>query len=127
MVGDLFAGGEPDITPGPRVVEKPLQGLGPTGATDQTAMQPDRHHLGRARDTLGVQCIESGAQVVEELFGRIEPLRRGKAHIVAVQRIGHDQLIPVAHFDPIGQVVGIGVGDIGEGPCLGGQPDRVFR
>ena len=41
---------------------------------------------------LGVEHVEGVLQVREELLAGVEPLRRGEAHVVGIERVGHDQV-----------------------------------
>ncbi|NJN40122.1 MAG: hypothetical protein HC807_03650, partial [Gammaproteobacteria bacterium] len=50
-----------------------------------------------------------------------------KAHVVAVHRIGDDQLVLAARLDPIGQIIGIAVGDVSQIALGGGKIDGVHR
>jgi hypothetical protein len=74
----------------------------------------------RGRRAFGVERVEAVLQILEELLAGDVARRGGKAHVVGFQRIGDDQLVMVAIFAPIGQVVVIGVGDPGE--AAGSRP-----
>ncbi len=88
-------------------------------------MEADVQHLGRTRLALGIERVEGVLQVGVELLARVEALRRRKAHVVGVERVGQDEDRPGARFLPVGQVVGIGVGDVEE-VALGGEFQRVL-
>ena len=53
------------------------------------------------------------------MFARIEALRRSKAHVIGIQRVGNDQML----FHPIGQIIRIGIGGIEKSAFL---PDKSF-
>ena len=125
VLGDLQAGGEPDALVAADIVEKAFQGLRPAGTPDEAAMQADRHHLRRALNALLVEAVEAVLEIGEILVARVEALRRGEAHVVGVERVGHDQLVACPEARPVGQVVGIGVGGIGEAALFGHQPHGV--
>ena len=124
VIRNLAACGKPDIIVAPREIEETAQRLDPAGPAGQPAMKADRHHLRRAVAPLAIQLRERRLQVVEKLVPGIEALRRRKAHVVAIQRVGHDQLIAGPDPVPVGKVVGIGIGQPVEAR-LGSQPDRV--
>ncbi len=86
-------------------------------------MQADGHHLRRTRFALGIERVEAVLQIGIELVAGIETLRRGEAHVVGVERIRDDQL----RLMPIGQIIGVAVGDIGEPAFLRHDIDRVDR
>jgi len=109
MARDVDAAAEPDAVMGGGVVEKADQPGDLARASDQAAVQADGEHLGRARLTFGIKRVEAVFQIGKELFARDIARRRGKTHVIGFQRIGDDQLVMVATFAPIGQVVIIGV------------------
>mmetsp|Transcript_18399 Transcript_18399/g.29789 ORF Transcript_18399/g.29789 Transcript_18399/m.29789 type:complete len:294 (+) Transcript_18399:2406-3287(+) len=110
----------------PHIFDKAAQCLHPPRPAHQTAMQTHRHHRRPAFDTFGIKRIKGIAQIGIELIACIEPLRRGKAHVVAIQRIRDDQLIALARLGPIGQIVIIGVTDPVKAQ-LRRQSHRVLR
>ena len=127
VMRNINAACKPHIRMGFCIFHKPTQGRHATGTTDQTAMQPDGHHFGRSRLPLGIKRIKRILEVIEKLVARVEPLRRGKAHIIGIQRIGYDQLIAPLNRHPIGQIIIIGVGNIIKPALLRDQGDRVDR
>ncbi len=122
MLGNVYAPGKPDVGMALGILHEPPQSHDAPGAPNQAAMQPDRHHLGAACHAFGIKRIKAVFQIGIKLIARIEPLGRGKPHVIAIQRIGHDQLFTV----PIRQIIGIAVGNIIK-PDLGGQIKRVDR
>ena len=126
MPGDVDAPRDPDILEPVDVVEEPAQRRNAARPPDQAAMQAHRHHPGRTPDTFLVERVETVAQVGLELVARVEPLRRGEAHVVGIQRVGDDQLLAPARLDPVGQVVGVAVRDIVEAAILGDQAHGVL-
>ena len=129
MAGDPVAGDrqprrEPYLVVGERIVEEPSQRRRAAGTPDEARVQADRHHLGRA-EPLRVERVEAVFEIGEELVAGIEALRRGEAHVIGVERIGHDELRPFCALDPIGQFVGVGVRQIEEAAVLAGQVQRV--
>ena len=127
MVSDVDAARRPDAFEPFDIVDKAFQRLYPSGPPDQTAMQPDRHHLGLPGAAFGIKRIEGIAQIGIELIARIKALRRGKAHIVAIKSIGDNQLSAPCYLHPIGQIIVVCIRDIVEGPRLCRQRDRVHR
>ena len=74
-------------------------------------MQADAHHPG-CLVALGVEHIESIAQVAEKMLAGVEALWRREAHVVGVERIRHDQALQHAavgsgHRHPERQVVAV--------------------
>ena len=109
-----------------RIFDELPQGFSPTGTANQAAMQANRQHLCRASLPFAVERIKAGFEIVEKLRPGIEPLRCGKAHIIGVKRVGQDQLLPAVEIHPIGQVIGVGVCNIGKSSGFCRQPHGVF-
>ena len=89
-------------------------------------MQANREHFW-GRRALGVKRIERVLEIGEELIARREALRRREPHVVGIERVGHYELRPPRSLDPIGQVVGVGVGAIEEAALLHAERERVDR
>ena len=87
-------------------------------------MQADRHHF-RRRRALFVERIEGVLQIGVELVAAVEALGHGEAHVVGVERVGHDEMRPVHHPAPERQIVGIIVGVVNEAALPGDQPAGV--
>ena len=92
-------------------------------------MHADAHHL-RRDFTLGVQRVEAVAQVDEEVVGLRKALRQREAHVVGVQRVGHDQLrhhgaVGLLDLHPERQVIAVVVAVVLEAAEVGHQPARV--
>jgi hypothetical protein len=126
MVGDVDAPCHPDILMGTDVIQEPGQSRGASGAAGEAAMEADRHHLRRSF-AFCVQRVEAVLEIGEELVARIEALRGRKAHVVGIQRIGHDQLLPVAMLFPIRQIVRVGIGAVEKAALLRHEAVRVLR
>jgi hypothetical protein len=78
----------------------------------------------------GVVHVEGVAQVLEELVAVAVALRQRKAHVVAVQRVGHHQVrrqaaVGLLHLQPEGQVVAVVVAVVFEAAVVGHQAARV--
>ena len=125
MIGYFDASRGPDALDPADVFYKSFQRLNTPRTPDQAAVQTDRHHLGITRRTFRIESVESIAQVGIELVSRIEALRGGKPHVVAIQRIGDDQLVAPRDPGPVWQIIVVGVGDIVEPPDFGCQRHRV--
>ena len=123
MISDCLAGGEPDALMALCIFNETLQRGGAAWPADKAAVQADGHHAPAFR----VERVETILEVAEKLIARVEPLRGCKAHVIGVERIGHNQLIARLKFHPIGQIISIAVGDIGKLPGFCGQADCVFR
>ena len=96
MLGDLQPRGEPHAVMAARVIEKALERLRPPRPPHEAAMQPHRHHLGRALDALFVEAVEAVLEIAEELVARVEALRRGDAIDGDGQRLEHPAQAPDA-------------------------------
>ena len=60
---------------------------------DQSAVQSHGHHLGGASKTLFQKTVESVLEVAVKLIAAVESLRGCEAHVVAVQRVGDDEMV----------------------------------
>ena len=127
VFGDVDAARDPDLVVAFHVIDEALQRRGTAGTADQTAVEADIEHFRAAGLALGVEHVEGVAQIGEELVAGVEALRGGEAHVVAVERVGDDELVPAVHLDPVGQVVRIGVGNIVEAALGNGKRHRVHR
>jgi len=123
---DVETSRDPDAIVLADIVEKTRQRGSAAGTADETAMQADRHHL-RPIVALGVERVETVLEIGEELFAAIETLRRGEAHVVGVERVGHEQLLAFSVIVPIGQFVGIDVGRIEKAAFFYCQRNGIFR
>ena len=124
VVGNVKAAAEPHPCVALDVVEEARQGCSTSGTSDQATVQTDRHHLGSSF-ALGIEHVEAILQVGEELIATIEPLVRGKTHVVGVQRIRNDQVRLAIVGDPVGQIVGIAVGIVEKPALLDDEPAGV--
>ncbi len=111
------------------VIEEPLQRRETARTAQQPAVHTDRQHL-RRFVTLCVQDVERVAQVMEEVVRRVEALRRGKAHVVGIERVRHHKVrLDVAtaglHLRPERQVVAIVVGVVHETALLHDETTRI--
>ena len=78
-----------------------------------------------ARLPFGIERVEAVAEIGEELFALDIARGGGEAHVVGLERVGDHELVAVAEFQPIGQVVVVGVGDPIETGGFGGEADGV--
>ena len=90
-------------------------------------MQTDRHHLGLSCGAFGVERVETVFQIEVKLLARIEALGCGKPHVIGVERIGDDQLVFLIALIPVGQIIGITVGDVIKSALLTDQIHSVDR
>src|SRR5262245_10432078 len=109
MLRDIAPGRDEDALKARNVIEKAREACGAAGPAGETAVQPDRHHLRRAL-ALGIEEIERIPQIHKEVVSMDEALRIDEAHVVGVEAVRDDEVRAVRAVDPIGQVVGIGVG-----------------
>ena len=97
MLGDVEPARDPHALARGNVVEKSRQTRGASGAARKPAVQPDRHHLGRAL-ALGVEQVEYILEIGEEVFAGVEALGIDEAHVVGVERVRNDEVrLPSAH------------------------------
>ncbi len=89
--------------------------------------RPIGQHLRGAGFAFGVEGVEAVLEVGEELVAGVEALGGGEAHVVGVEGVGDDQLLAAGVGAPVGQVVVVGVGDVGKAAFLGGEVDGVDR
>ena len=109
MCSDLAPGREPDIGVALGIGQKPLQPGDFARSADQPTVQADREHLGLTFGAFGVKRVECVAQVGFELLPGDITGGGGKAHVVGLERVGDDQLVAVANFPPIGQVIVVSI------------------
>ncbi|KOT01469.1 hypothetical protein DM50_2834 [Burkholderia mallei] len=126
---DLDAARDPHAIVPLDVIEKALQRAKAPRPAEQAAVHADRHHLGRFVAFL-VQHVERVAQIVEEMIGGVEALRRRETHVVRVERVRDDQLRharAARHLDvhPERQIVAVMIGVVQEAAVLGDEPMRV--
>ncbi len=88
---DVHAPAHPDPVVPFDVIEKTEQSRKPAGPPQKPAMHADGEHL-RVLRALGVQDIESVAQIGEELLAGIEALRGGEPHVVGVEGVRDDEV-----------------------------------
>src|SRR5215469_3732064 len=114
VLGDIDAPAHPNTLALERVVEKAFEACNAARPPDEPGMQADRQHLWRIKSrgvSLAIQRVECIAQVVEKLRAGIEPLHGRKAHVVAVERVGHHEVryrayvVAEMHRGPVRKVV----------------------
>jgi hypothetical protein len=123
VAGDVDPAREPDALMAGGVVDEAPERHDPAGPADQAAVEAHGHHP----PAFGIERVEAVAQIGLELVARVEALGRGEAHVVGVERVGDDELVAPARPDPVGQVVGVAVGDVVEAALLGDEADGVHR
>src|ERR1700683_2298331 len=111
MARDIEARGNPDAVLAADVVDEPRHRCRASRPPSQAAVQADRHHLGRGL-ALGVEGVESVAQISEEIVAARKALRIDEAHVIGIETVGNDHMRSLRALDPIGQVVRVGIGGI---------------
>ena len=124
MPRDIEPGRDPHLVVALHVIEEAGERGEPPRPAGQPAVQTDRQHA-RPLGAFRIEHVEAVAQVVEELVAGIEALRCAEAHVVGVERIGHDELRAVRAVHPVGQLVGVGVGGIEESLLLHRDVERA--
>ena len=84
MAGDVDSARHPDFVMALDVIEKFFERECATGATDQATVKADIHHLWRAFCPFAVEHVEIVFEIRIEMLAGVEPLRRGKAHIIRI-------------------------------------------
>ena len=98
------------------------------GLPIKSAMQAHAHHLGRAFPAFLIEAIETVLEILEEMFAGVEALRRCKAHVIGIERVGDDEmLLAVRLRQEIGQVIGIVVRRIEKAAFFHHQLGGVHR
>src|SRR5688500_17726456 len=90
MSRDVNAARNPHFVATSDVFDESPQRSGEPRTTGKKAVQYNRQHLGRANPALLVKDVEAVAQIGKELIARVEALSGGEAHVIRIQRIGHD-------------------------------------
>ena len=129
---DVDAPREPDVGDGcgrsRRSAPAPARGRDGRRAGSGARSTASSARRGR-RVAFGVQPVERVLEEGEELVAAVEALRRGEAHVVGVERVGHDQVrhrsARALDLGPVRQVVGIAVGVVDEPAVLDDQAPRV--
>ena len=129
VAGDVQPAADPDAIARRDIVQEALQRHDAARPAQQAAMHADAEHLG-GLVAFGVERVEAVLQVLEEGLGVGIALRQREAHVVAVQRVGHDQLrhdlaVASAHLHPERQVVAVVVAVVFEAAIVGHQPARA--
>src|SRR4029079_17709604 len=136
MARDIDAAADPDLLEAERVVAEAFQSGDSRRAADDArvpADHPPLWHIHPARIAFAVQHVERILEVIEELRAAVEALHRGKAHVVAVERVGHDEVRHALHdavaldlyFAPVGQVVRVRIGVVDETAMFDDETARV--
>src|SRR5690606_31432579 len=100
VTGDVDAPCDPYLVVALHVIEEAFQRGCTAWTSDKAAMQANGHHLRRAFRAFAVEHVERVFQIGEELVAGVETLRRCKAHVIGVQRIGYDQMRSVRSLHP---------------------------
>ena len=108
-----------------RIVEELAERARARRPAGQARVQAHRHDP-RRRRPLGVELVERGLQVREEVVAGAEARRGGELRVVGVHRVGHDEVAAAADGDPVGQLVVVGVRVVEEAAFLDQQPPRVL-
>src|SRR5215813_11783797 len=87
------------------------------GATDETAMQADSHHLRHLRP-FGIERIERTAQVLEEKLRRRQVLVPRHTAVVGIETMRHDEMRAPPGRHPIGKIISIGIAVVEEAAVL---------
>src|SRR5450631_2897753 len=95
MPGDFDAAANPHAFMAADIVEKALERCDPAGSAAEPRVQSNGQHLGLVEPRgipFSIEGIEGILQVIEELRPGIESLHCSKAHVVAVERVGYDEM-----------------------------------
>src|SRR6516162_3608083 len=83
MASDIDPARNPHAAAWREVIEEPNEPRCPARPSNQPAMQPDRHHIGRAF-ALAIEHVEGVLEICKQLIPRAEALRVDETHIVGV-------------------------------------------
>src|SRR5262249_19144754 len=108
MARDIDPARNPHVAAWGEVIEKTNESPCPAWASNQPAMQPNRHHLGRAF-ALAIEHVEGVLEICKQLIPGAETLRVDETHIVGIERVRNDEMRCLRSLDPIGQIVGVGI------------------
>ncbi len=106
MPGDVDPAANPNPVLAGNIIEKSHKRRRPPRPARKTAVQTDAHHPGLL-DTLCVKYVESIFEIGEKLIAGIETRGRGKTHIVAIERIGYDEVRTVLARYQLRQIIGV--------------------
>src|SRR2546423_1928597 len=90
VTSDVDAAGEPHLLAA-HVFQELLERFQAAGPADQPAVQAHGHHA-RHSVALVVEHVKGVLEIRKEMVSAIEALRGGKAHVVRIERVGHDEL-----------------------------------
>src|SRR4051794_15994324 len=91
MSRNVDASAHPDAVMALDVVEKTLKCHESAGSSEQTSVHADRHHFRPVR-AFRVEHVERVLHVAQKLPSRVEAMRRGEPHVVAIERVRNDQM-----------------------------------
>src|SRR5688500_1108426 len=102
--GNVDAARHPYFVVPRNVIEEALERQSASRPPDEAAMETHRHHLGRAEPSLFIEAIEAVPQIGQELIPAVEALRSSEAHVIGIEGVGDDEMLPALRpVDPIGQ------------------------
>ena len=89
-------------------------------------MQAHREHRGVPVDPLPVQLVEGRAEILGECYRRGEAVRRTEFHVVAVERVGDDEVaFAPLQLQPVRDVVVVGIRVVKQATAFDREPARV--
>ena len=124
MLGDVPSGAYPYAVVSAHMLEKLDQPDRLARSANEPIVQRHAHDLG-ALGPFFIEKIEAIDQILREFVGGAEAGVAIKPVIIGFERIGDDQVIPVAGFDPEGQFVAESVAVVKEAALVDQQPASV--
>ena len=118
VAGDIDSACHPNLVVALHIIEKFFERERTARPTDEAAVKTYIHQLRCAFCTLAIEIIEIVFEVGVEMLARVETLRRGKAHIIRIKRIGNDEMRTLRAMNPIRKIIRISVGRIEKAALL---------
>jgi hypothetical protein len=120
---DLLPGRDPHVVERRDVREKAVEPACAARPADDAAVEADGEQAAPFR----AQDVERVDQVGREVVGGDEAVREQELEVVRVERVRDDEMVGAVHLDPVGQLVGVGVGVVEEAAVLDDEPARRVR
>src|SRR5207237_4928492 len=107
------------------VVQQPLQRADSARTADDSPVQTDTHHPGATLPTAPIEPIECIRAVTEKVLAGRDIATALHPTVVAVKRVGNDELMACANRCPVRQIVVVRITVVQKPAELGGQPAGV--
>jgi hypothetical protein len=105
MARDALSIAEPNFFLALHVIYQFRQRTDASRAADDSSMQPDAHHARMTFASSSIKPIEGIAAILKKMLAGGEICAALQAAVVAIEAVRDDEMRPVAHPGPIGDVV----------------------